>query len=46
MDEETIGLPTPNNLIFGEIQVLLAGKRTAQASECAQQAPKATGGNS
>ena len=32
MDEETIGLPTPNNVIFGEIQVLLAEKRTALAS--------------
>jgi uncharacterized membrane protein YidH (DUF202 family) len=32
MDEETIGLPTPNNLIFGEIQVLLAEKRTALAA--------------
>src|SRR5215467_8055762 len=32
MDEETIGLPTANNVIFGEIQVLLAEKRTALAS--------------
>jgi hypothetical protein len=32
MDEETSGLPTPNNVIFGEIQVLLAEKRTALAS--------------
>ena len=32
MDEETIGLPTPDNVIFGEIQVLLAEKRTALAS--------------
>ena len=29
---ETNGLPTPNNVIFGEIQVLLAEKRTALAS--------------
>jgi len=43
---EADGLPTPNNVIFGEIQVLLAEKRTAQASECAQQARKPTGGNS
>ena len=28
---ETNGLPTPNNVIFGEIQVLLAEKRTALA---------------
>src|SRR4029077_17264618 len=28
---ETSGLPNPNNLIFGEIQVLLAEKRTALA---------------
>jgi len=26
---ETDGLPTPDNMIFGEIQVLLAEKRTA-----------------
>jgi hypothetical protein len=32
MDEETIGLPTPNNAIFGEIPVLLAEKRTALAA--------------
>src|ERR1700758_3897898 len=32
MDEETSGLPTPDNVIFGEIQVLLAEKRTALAS--------------
>jgi len=32
MDEETSGLPTLNNVIFGEIQVLLAEKRTALAS--------------
>jgi len=32
MDEEHIGLPTPDNVIFGEIQVLLAEKRTALAS--------------
>jgi uncharacterized membrane protein YidH (DUF202 family) len=32
MDEETNGLPTPDNVIFGEIQVLLAEKRTALAS--------------
>src|SRR5215467_8119200 len=32
MDEETIGLPTPENVIFGEIQVLLAEKRTTLAS--------------
>jgi len=29
---ETNELPTPNNVIFGEIQVLLAEKRTALAS--------------
>src|SRR5262245_63160833 len=29
---ETDGLPTPDNVIFGEIQVLLAEKRTALAS--------------
>ena len=29
---ETNGLPTPDNVIFGEIQVLLAEKRTALAS--------------
>ena len=29
---ETDGSPTPNNVIFGEIQVLLAEKRTALAS--------------
>jgi uncharacterized membrane protein YidH (DUF202 family) len=29
---ETDGPPTPNNVIFGEIQVLLAEKRTALAS--------------
>ena len=29
---EADGLPTPNNVIFGEIQVLLAEKRTALAS--------------
>ena len=29
---EADGLPTPNNVIFGEMQVLLAEKRTAQAS--------------
>jgi len=29
---ETDGLPTPDNAIFGEIQVLLAEKRTALAS--------------
>jgi hypothetical protein len=28
---ETDGLPTPDNVIFGEIQVLLAEKRTALA---------------
>jgi uncharacterized membrane protein YidH (DUF202 family) len=28
---ETDGLPTPDNIIFGEIQVLLAEKRTALA---------------
>ena len=28
---ETTGLPNPDNLIFGEIQVLLAEKRTALA---------------
>jgi|SRR5215468_9048486 len=32
MDEEPSGLPTPDNVIFGEIQVLLAEKRTALAS--------------
>ena len=32
MDEGTNGLPTPDNVIFGEIQVLLAEKRTALAS--------------
>ena len=29
---ETSGLPNPDNLIFGEIQVLLAEKRTALAA--------------
>ena len=29
---ETDGLPKPDNVIFGEIQVLLAEKRTALAS--------------
>ena len=29
---ETDGLPTPDNIIFGEIQVLLAEKRTGLAS--------------
>ena len=29
---ETDGLPTPDNMIFGEIQVLLAEKRTALSS--------------
>src|SRR4026208_2416654 len=29
---ETDGLPTPDNMIFGEIQVLLAEKRTALAA--------------
>lgn len=29
---ETDGLPTPDNIIFGEIQVLLAEKRTALAA--------------
>ena len=29
---ETDGLPTPDNVIFGEIQVLLAEKRTALPS--------------
>jgi uncharacterized membrane protein YidH (DUF202 family) len=29
---ETDGLPTPDNVIFGEIQVLLAEKRTSLAS--------------
>ena len=29
---EADGLPTPNNVIFGEIQVLLAEKRTPLAS--------------
>ena len=29
---ETDGLPPPDNMIFGEIQVLLAEKRTALAS--------------
>ena len=28
---ETDGLPAPDNMIFGEIQVLLAEKRTALA---------------
>src|SRR4029434_3172348 len=32
MDEESVALPTPDNVIFGEIQVLLAEKRTALAS--------------
>lgn len=32
MDMETEGLPTPDNVIFGEIQVLLAEKRTALAT--------------
>jgi hypothetical protein len=32
MDEETNELPTRDNVIFGEIQVLLADKRTALAS--------------
>ena len=29
---ETDGLPAPDNMIFGEIQVLLAEKRTALAA--------------
>ena len=32
MDEETGGLPSRESVIFGEIQVLLAEKRTALAS--------------
>ena len=32
MDQETNGLPTRDSVIFGEIQVLLAEKRTALAS--------------
>jgi len=32
MDEENAGLPTPDNVIFGKIQVLLAEKRTTLAS--------------
>jgi uncharacterized membrane protein YidH (DUF202 family) len=32
MDDETDGLPTRDSFIFGEIQVLLAEKRTALAS--------------
>jgi uncharacterized membrane protein YidH (DUF202 family) len=32
MDEELEGLPTRDGVIFGEIQVLLAEKRTALAS--------------
>jgi uncharacterized membrane protein YidH (DUF202 family) len=32
MDDETDGLPTRDSVIFGEIQVLLAEKRTALAS--------------
>jgi hypothetical protein len=32
MNGETDGLPTPDTVIFGEIQVLLAEKRTALAS--------------
>ena len=32
MDQETDGLPTRDSVIFGEIQVLLAEKRTALAS--------------
>ena len=32
MSMETDGLPKPDNVIFGEIQVLLAEKRTALAS--------------
>ena len=32
MSMETNGLPKPDNLIFGEIQMLLAEKRTALAS--------------
>jgi len=32
MDEGTNQLPMPDNVIFGEIQVLLAEKRTALAS--------------
>ena len=32
MEMETEGLPTPDNVIFGEIQVLLAEKRTALAT--------------
>jgi uncharacterized membrane protein YidH (DUF202 family) len=32
MDEETSGLPMRDSVIFGEIQVLLAEKRTALAS--------------
>ena len=32
MDEETLGLPPRDNVIFGEIQVLLAERRTALAA--------------
>ena len=32
MDDETSGLPTRDSVIFGEIQVILAEKRTALAS--------------
>ena len=32
MNGETNGLPTPDTVIFGEIQVLIAEKRTALAS--------------
>jgi uncharacterized membrane protein YidH (DUF202 family) len=32
MDDETNELPKPDNVIFGEIQVLLAEKRTALAA--------------
>src|SRR6516225_2997150 len=32
MSMDTDGLPNPDNVIFGEIQVLLAEKRTALAS--------------
>ena len=35
---ETDGLPMPDNMIFGEIQVLLAEKRTALAA-CAPVSP-------
>jgi hypothetical protein len=46
MSAEPNGSPKLDEAVFGEIQVLLAEKRSAQGSECAQQAPTPTGGNS